>query len=126
MAIFGIGSDIVEISRIKKTYDRFGDKFAKRILTDNEWQIYQTHADKIRFLAKRFAVKEAAAKALGLGIRNGLAFNQFGTVNDEFGKPSLQLFKTAQMLSEQLGITTSHLTLSDEINYSIAFVIFEK
>src|SRR5690606_16591352 len=77
MAILGLGTDIVEIARIEAVISRSGDRLARRVLSDNEWGIWQTHQQPVRFLAKRFAVKEAAAKAFGTGIRNGLAFNQF-------------------------------------------------
>lgn len=82
MAILGLGTDIVEISRIQAVVERTGERLARRILSPSEWQHYQQHQQPVRFLAKRFAVKEAAAKAFGTGIRNGLAFNQFEVVND--------------------------------------------
>lgn len=72
-----MGTDIVEIARIEAVIARSGDRLARRVLSDHEWSIWEQHQQPVRFLAKRFAVKEAAAKALGTGIRNGLAFNQF-------------------------------------------------
>lgn len=92
MAILGLGTDIVEIARIEAVIARSGDRLARRVLSDNEWAIWKTHHQPVRFLAKRFAVKEAAAKAFGTGIRNGLAFNQFEVFNDELGKPRLRLW----------------------------------
>lgn len=89
MAILGLGTDIVEISRIEAVVERTGERLARRILSPSEWQHYQQHQQPVRFLAKRFAVKEAAAKAFGTGIRNGLAFNQFEVVNDALGKPTI-------------------------------------
>ena len=86
MAILGLGSDIVEIERIAGVIERSGDR-ARRVLSEAEWQQYQAHQQPVRFLAKRFAVKEAAAKAFGTGIRGGLAFNQFEVYNDALGKP---------------------------------------
>lgn len=91
MAIVGLGTDIVEIARIEAVIKRSADSLAKRILTENEFAQFQQQAQPARFLAKRFAVKEAAAKALGTGIRNGLAFNQFEVSNDSLGKPLLTL-----------------------------------
>lgn len=70
MAILGLGTDIVEIARIDAVIERSGERLARRVLTDAEWAHYQQHQQPVRFLAKRFAVKEAAAKA-GTGIRNG-------------------------------------------------------
>ncbi len=96
MAIVGIGMDIIEISRIEEIIGRSGERLARRILTDNEWIIYQSHKQPVRFLAKRFAVKEAAAKALGTGIRLGLAFNHFEVANDELGKPTLHFLAVAK------------------------------
>lgn len=92
MAILGLGTDIVEIARIDAVIARSGDRLARRVLSDFEWAIWEQHQQPVRFLAKRFAVKEAAAKALGTGIRNGLAFNQFEVYNDELGKPKLRLW----------------------------------
>ncbi|SEQ85646.1 holo-[acyl-carrier-protein] synthase [Rosenbergiella nectarea] len=125
MAIVGLGTDIVEISRIEQVIERSGDRLAKRVLTDSEWRQYQQHHQPVRFLAKRFAVKEAAAKAFGTGIRNGLAFNQFEVFNNSLGKPCLRLLGQAQVLAEQLGIQHHHVTLADERRYACATVIFE-
>lgn len=94
MAILGLGSDIVEIARISAVISRSGDRLAQRVLSENEWLQYQAHQQPVRFLAKRFAVKEAAAKAFGTGIRGGLAFNQFEVYNDELGKPGLRFCNT--------------------------------
>ena len=76
MAILGLGTDIVEIARIEGVISRSGDRLAQRGLSSHEWQQDQAHQQPGRFLAKRFAVKEAAAKEGGTGIRGGLAFNQ--------------------------------------------------
>jgi holo-[acyl-carrier protein] synthase len=96
MAILGLGTDIVEIARIEAVIARSGDRLARRVLSDHEWSIWEQHQQPVRFLAKRFAVKEAA-KALGTGIRNGLAFNQFEVYNDELGKPKLRLWGEANL-----------------------------
>ncbi|SEL54959.1 holo-[acyl-carrier-protein] synthase [Kosakonia sacchari] len=125
MAILGIGTDIVEIARIEAVIARSGDRLARRVLSPNEWEIYQAHQQPVRFLAKRFAVKEAAAKALGTGIRNGLAFNQFEVFNDELGKPSLRLWEEAQRMAERMGVRSMHVTLADERHYACATVIIE-
>lgn len=125
MAIIGLGTDIVEISRIEAVVERSGEKLAQRILSPAEWQHYQQHQQPIRFLAKRFAVKEAAAKAFGTGIRNGLAFNQFEVVNDSLGKPTLRLHQRAAELAAELGVKSLHVTLADERRYACATVIIE-
>lgn len=125
MAILGLGTDIVEMARIEAVVARSGDRLAKRVLSPNEWALYETHQQPVRFLAKRFAVKEAAAKALGTGIRNGLAFNQFEVYNDELGKPSLRLWGEAERLAERMGVRSMHVTLADERHYACATVIIE-
>lgn len=126
MAIVGIGTDIVEIGRIEAVVSRSGDRLACRILSPDEWLQYQQHNQPVRFLAKRFAVKEAASKALGTGIRDGLAFAQFEVCNDALGKPSLRLFAQAAELASQLGVTDMYVTLADERHYACATVIFER
>ena len=125
MAILGLGTDIVEIARIEAVIARSGDRLARRVLSDNEWAIWEAHQQPVRFLAKRFAVKEAAAKAFGTGIRNGLAFNQFEVFNDELGKPRLRLWGEAQKLAEKLGVNHMHVTLADERHYACATVIIK-
>lgn len=125
MAILGLGTDIVEIERIEAVISRSGDRLAKRVLSANEWTQYQAHQQPVRFLAKRFAVKEAAAKAFGTGIRNGLAFNQFEVFNDELGKPRLRLWDEAERLAQRMGVTSVHVTLADERHYACATVIIE-
>ncbi len=125
MAILGLGTDIVEIIRIEAVVERSGDRLAKRILSANEWQIYINHQQPVRFLAKRFAVKEAAAKALGTGIRNGLAFEQFEVVNDALGKPNLIFHDRAAEMAAEFGVKSVHVTLADERHYACATVIIE-
>ncbi|XOD70319.1 MAG: holo-ACP synthase [Sodalis sp. (in: enterobacteria)] len=127
MAIIGIGTDIVEIRRIEAAIISYsGNKLARRILSQNEWLQYQKHNQPGRFLAKRFAVKEAASKALGTGIRSGLTFAQFEIYNDVLGKPTLRLFAKAAELAKQLNITRMYVTLADERHYACATVIFER
>ena len=125
MAILGLGSDIVEIERIAGVIARSGDRLARRVLSAAEWQQYQAHQQPVRFLAKRFAVKEAAAKAFGTGIRGGLAFNQFEVFNDALGKPGLRFFEQASIIAERLGVQRVHVTLADERHYACATVIIE-
>ncbi|AUG99907.1 holo-ACP synthase [Pectobacteriaceae bacterium CE70] len=125
MAILGLGTDIVEISRIEAVIARSGDRLALRILSAEELSNYQTHHHPARFLAKRFAVKEAAAKAFGTGIRNGLAFAQFEVFNDSLGKPGLRFRDRAAGLAIQMGIKQVHVSLADERHYACATVIIE-
>ncbi|QKJ88255.1 Holo-[acyl-carrier-protein] synthase [Paramixta manurensis] len=125
MAILGLGTDIVEIARIEAVISRSGDRLAQRVLSQSEWRQYQAHQQPVRFLAKRFAVKEAAAKAFGTGIRGGLAFNQFEVYNDALGKPGLRFFEHAAVVAEKMGVKFVHVTLADEKNYACATVIIE-
>lgn len=125
MSILGLGTDIVEITRIEAVIERSGDRLARRILCANEWAVYQQHQQPVRFLAKRFAVKEAAAKALGTGIRNGLAFEQFEVVNDSLGKPGLVFHARAAEMAAKMGVKSVHVTLADERRYACATVIIE-
>ncbi|AKZ65828.1 holo-ACP synthase [Candidatus Palibaumannia cicadellinicola] len=126
MAIIGIGTDIIEISRIESVLISYGERFVSRILSTVELQQYRKHNQQVRFLAKRFAVKEAASKALGTGICHGLAFIQFEVLNNKLGKPELRLHKQAAQLAAKLGVTNMHVTLADERNYTYAMVIFER
>ncbi|RLM08357.1 holo-ACP synthase [Gibbsiella quercinecans] len=125
MAVLGLGTDIVEIARIEAVVARSGDRLARRVLNQSEWALFLQHQQPVRFLAKRFAVKEAAAKAFGTGIRNGLAFNQFEVFNDALGKPNIRLHARAAELAQQMGITSIHVSLADERRYACATVIIE-
>ena len=125
MAIMGIGIDIIEISRVESIIARFGHQLAHRVLRKNEYVLYKKHRSPARFLAKRFAAKEAVAKSFSVGIRNGLAFNQFEIFNDTLGKPRIRLHKAAKILARKMGVKSVHVSLSDEISYACATVIIE-
>lgn len=124
--IYGIGTDIVHVPRIAHALDRFGLAFAQRILGPAEIEEYAGCTRAAPFLAKRFAAKEACAKAMGLGFRDGLALRQITVVHDGKGRPELQFSGYAQCFMEQAGITASHLSLSDETDYAIAFVVLSR
>lgn len=123
--IYGIGTDIVEVSRIEDSLARFGDAFAHRILTLPEWLAYQESNIKPRFLAKRFAAKEAFSKALGTGLRPPATFQNIGVTHDDLGKPILDFAPELQEHLDQLGIHFQHLSLSDEKALAVAFVVLE-
>ena len=125
MAIVGLGTDISEIQRIEKAASRNGDAFAQRILTQNEFLKYQVLKQKTRFLAKRFAAKEAAAKALGTGIACGVSFHDFEITNNELGKPELHLSNQAAVIANTINVRSVHLSISDERHYAVATVILE-
>ena len=128
--IFGIGTDIVQIDRLQKPILRFGDKFAKFILNEHEIEEWlainnQSIERKSRFMAKRFAAKEATAKAFGTGFRQGLSFKHIGISHDGLGKPILIFSDIAQQLAKKHHIQHTHLSLSDEKDYCSAMVILE-
>ena len=124
MAIVGLGTDIVEINRFDKKPEKL-ERLARRVLTDNEYATYHKHNFPYRFLAKRFAAKEAAVKAIGNGIGNGVSFHHVEVVNNEMGKPELVFSGAMQILCEQQGVTKSFVSISDEQNYATATVILE-
>lgn len=123
--IFGIGTDIVEVSRIEDSLARFGNAFAERILNESEWQSYMQSNTPARFLAKRFAAKEAFAKALGTGLRGPATFQNIGVTHDDLGKPVLDIAAELQTLLDGKGIRYMHLSVSDEKNLAAAFVVLE-
>ena len=123
--IFGIGTDIVEVARIEASLAQFGDDFAKRILAEIEFASYQDSHIKSRFLAKRFAAKEAFSKALGTGLRAPATFQNIAVSHDGLGKPILILAKELQAFLAEKNIKNMHLSISDEKNLAAAFVVLE-
>ena len=123
--IFGIGVDIAEIERFQRMVDRFGDRIAKRLLTNNELQQYKKRKRSLSFLALRFAAKEATSKALGTGISGGVGFHSVEVMNNDMGKPELIFHGKALDLVRQKKITRAMLSLSDERKYAVAMVVLE-
>lgn len=123
--IFGIGTDIVEVARIEASIEQFGDDFARRILAQSELASYLDSNIKARFLAKRFAAKEAFSKALGTGLRAPATFQNIAVSHDALGKPILVLAPELQALLETKNITKMHISISDEKNLAAAFAILE-
>jgi holo-[acyl-carrier protein] synthase len=123
--IFGIGTDIVEVTRIEASIAQYGDDFAKRILADSEFAAYEKSAIKSRFLAKRFAAKEAFSKALGTGLRAPATFHNIAVSHDDLGKPMLLLAPELQLFLNNKNITKTHISISDEKNLAAAFVVLE-
>ena len=120
--IFGIGTDIVCVSRMQKNLERYGDKFAERILTSDELSEYQKATSKPHFLAKRFAAKEATAKAMGTGLANGIQLSQIGVAHNEMGKPLLVFSGAAKTFLAEHAISSTHISLADEEEHAVAFV----
>ncbi|NYT74154.1 holo-ACP synthase [Halomonas sp. QX-2] len=124
--IVGIGSDIARVERFTRAMKRHGPRFAERILGPDEQAIWLHKAQPAAFLAKRFAAKEAFVKALGLGLRQGLQWGDIQVLNDALGKPYFLLNGEAERLLQAAGVTASHVTLSDEAEYAVAFVVLER
>ena len=124
--IFGIGTDIVEVERIKNLSSI--SKFAKKILSQKELNTFNSlnKDQKVYFLSKQFAAKEAISKALGTGIGHEASLNNIEILRDEKGKPFFNAINDLSLLISDLGITKTHVSLADESNYAIAMVILEK
>ena len=123
--IFGIGTDIVEVTRIEDSLARFGEAFAQRILSEPEWLAFKQSKTQARFLSKRFAAKEAFSKALGTGLRAPATFQNIGVAHDDLGKPVFDLAPGLQSYLNTRGISACHLSISDEKALAVAFVVLE-
>lgn len=123
--IFGVGTDIVEVSRIQAAYDRFGDHFVNRLLMPEELALFRTNKWPVRFLAMRFAGKEAAVKALGTGFRHGVWLRDVGITNDEWGRPLVIWSERGRAVCERLGVGNSHVSLTDDAGLVMAFAVAE-
>ena len=121
--ILGIGTDIVQVARMERNLHRFGGRFPRRILTPNELRDFDRVRQRAHFLAKRFAAKEAAAKAFGTGFRDGLLPRHIGVGHDALGRPCLEFLGPAVQLRARLGAAVDHLSIADERDYAVAFVV---
>lgn len=127
--IVGIGADLTDIRRIQKTLVRFGERFRERVFTDVERARSERRADAAASYAKRFAAKEACAKALGTGMRRGVFWRDMGVVNARSGQPTMSLAGGAARRLAELAPPghrcVIHLSLTDDHPYAQAFVIIE-
>jgi holo-[acyl-carrier protein] synthase len=127
--ILGIGSDLSDIRRIQASLDRFGDRFRNRCFTETERRRSEAKPDAASSYAKRFAAKEACAKALGTGLRRGVFWRDMGVVNLRSGQPTLALTGgAAARLAEMTPAghrAVIHLSMTDDHPYAQAFVIIE-
>ena len=124
MPIRGIGTDIIEIVRLEAQLQK-SNRLAERVLTPSEMETFRQHKYPARFLAKRFAAKEAAVKAIGVGIGNGISWQQVEIQNLDSGQPILKFSGHFAELCEQQGITDSFVSISDEQHYAVATVVLE-
>ncbi|MGC9385402.1 MAG: holo-ACP synthase [Hydrogenovibrio sp.] len=118
-----MGTDIVEIHRIRKLWEKRGEQFARRVLSDGELLELAAHAQPERFLAKRWAAKEAIAKALGTGFTQGVCFTDMAIAHSSNGQPIVELRNQTFEVAQALGITNWLISLSDEVHYAVAFVM---
>jgi holo-[acyl-carrier protein] synthase len=123
--IFGIGTDIVEYARIEKMFARYGARFAARILSADELAEFSTANLPARFLAKRFAAKEAFAKAVGTGLRHPVSLSRICIRHDELGKPVFEFDAILSTYLAEKSIGRQHLSISDEREMIVAFVVLE-
>ncbi len=125
MNILGLGIDILNINRIKKMSSIFIKKFSSRILTKLEFKKYMKEKNKILFLARSFASKEASCKALGTGIQKGIHFNDFEIIHNKNGKPQIYFLNNAAKILIKKNATKVHISITDERKYVISIVIIE-
>ena len=123
--IFGVGTDIVSLSRLEKMNNL--EKFAMKVLSEKELAIFTNLVElkKITYLAKQFAGKEAISKAFGTGMSLPVMFENIEILRDDHGKPIFNALNDLKILQVDLGIVKSHVSLADEKNYAIAFAILE-
>ncbi len=124
--IYGIGVDLVKVARLEKGLARFGMHYADRLLAPEEHQDFFSASEPAHFLAKRFAAKEAFAKAAGTGLRHPLHLRSIAIKHTELGQPGFRFDAELSSWLNQCGITSHHLSLSDEQEYVIAYVVLEK
>lgn len=124
--IHGIGTDIVSIRRIRSAVEKHEGRFARKILSDAEWAVYATLKEGTAYLAKRFAAKEAFFKALGEPSSGANTWHQLAVMNDSAGRPYLQCAELLAAILRDKSIVKTHVTLSDEREHAVAFVLLEK
>ena len=121
--MIGIGTDILEIKRIDAVLERLGDRFVRRILTLQEQVEYRDSGQPVRLLAKRFAAKEAIAKALGTGIGRGVSWQDMEVAHNDSGAPLVRLSGGALAVVQRRGGRGVELSLADEQDYVVAFAV---
>lgn len=127
MQIYGIGTDIVKCDRVASMWAAHGTSFARRILTEHELSVLSKQKTKhAAFLAKRFAAKEAVAKALGTGFRDNVLITQIGIETDPKGKPSVMFYGSTKDYVKSLGDLDIQISIADESEFVVAFVIILK
>ncbi|MCC5811949.1 MAG: holo-ACP synthase [Ectothiorhodospiraceae bacterium] len=123
--IGGIGTDLVLMPRIAEVLERHGERFARRVLTERELATWRARTDRVAFLAKRFAAKEAAAKALGTGIGATVSFHDLEIGHDALGRPLLETSPRLSTWMRRQGWSRCLISLSDEGDHALAFAVVE-
>jgi holo-[acyl-carrier protein] synthase len=123
--IVGTGVDLAEVPRIKRTIERYGQKFIERVYTAREIAYVERKANKFERYAARFAAKEAGMKAIGTGWRHGVTWQDFEVTNLPSGKPTLAFHGVAAKVAEKLGVSNVALSLTHTAEYGMAHVILE-
>jgi holo-[acyl-carrier protein] synthase len=123
--IYGIGIDVVEPRRISRLVEKYGERFARRVLTPAEWPGFVKTPRPVMFLANRFAAKEAFSKAMGTGFRYPVTLQCISVVQNKAGKPGLVFHPDLEQLVKKRGIVNHHVTISDEANLACACVVLE-
>ena len=124
--IFGIGTDLVKLERMQKVYERHGDRLVNHLLLPQELQLFKTNTRPVRFLAMRFAAKEAIVKALGTGFSNGMWIRDSGFMPNKWGKPEIIWSERVRALADEFGVGEGHLTLTDEEGLIVAVAVLMK
>lgn len=123
--IFGVGTDIVAVARLGKLFARHGERALAKLLAPREHADFARASDPARFLAKRFAAKEALGKALGIGVAVPATLPNIAVVHDALGKPAFQYAGELAAYLAERGLT-AHLSISDEKDFALAFVVIEQ
>ena len=121
--VFGVGTDIVQSSRVEKIWQRFGEHFADRLLLDEERELFNVSKRPVRFLSMRFAIKEAVVKAMGTGFAHGMWIRDVGMVPNDWGQPQIIYSARGHGMCAQLGIGDSHVSVTDEAGLVVAIAV---
>ncbi len=121
--IFGIGTDVVQLSRIEATWARHGEHFVERLLLPEEERAFRTYKRPARFLAMRFAAKEAIVKALGTGFAHGIWIRDVGIAPNAWGRPEVIWSERGRRRRDELGAGEGHVTLTDEAGLVVAVAV---
>jgi holo-[acyl-carrier protein] synthase len=124
--IFGIGVDVLEAARVQKVFAKYGEHFVNRLLMPGERAQMERTRRKERFLAMRFAAKEAIVKAMGTGFAHGIWIRDVGVVQNQWGRPEVVYSERGEKMRRQLGIGDGHVTLTDEAGLIVAVAVLEK